>query len=482
MNNFVFHTPTKVVFGKGTENEVGALVKAQNCRKVLVHFGGGSAKKSGLLDRIYASLDAAGVAYISLGGVVPNPRLSLVYEGIELCRREGVDFILAVGGGSVIDSSKAIGYGVANDFDVWDLFDRKNTAAACLPVGCVLTIAAAGSEMSDSTVITKDEGELKRGYNNSVCRCKFAVMNPELTYTLPAYQTACGVTDIMMHIMERYFVQDETLAVTDGMAESVIRTVLHCGAVLRDNPTDYKARAEVMWAGSLAHNSLMCCGGPNGDWASHQIEMELSGMFGVDLGQLGALRARRETRALRAVRAERVRHRARKRPESDGAQGHRGDGELLPLHPYADQYPRARAVLHPDVAQVPGLRHAPAAGPARDHRGTGGAARGCTGGAARGRPRRKARFHRGLHPGGRGGHRTGQPVCTACRNARGGGDRRCAPGGTARDRARLPPRAGISGRQPARGRPVRVVLQLRHDQGLLQCFHRADRSGFEPLL
>lgn len=284
MNNFVFHTPTEVVFGKGTENEVGALVKAQNCRKVLVHFGGESAKKSGLLDRIYASLDKAGVTYVSLGGVVPNPRLSLVYEGIELCRREGVDFILAVGGGSVIDSSKAIGYGVANDFDVWDLFDRKNTATACLPVGCVLTIAAAGSEMSDSTVITKDEGELKRGYNNSVCRCKFAVMNPELTYTLPAYQTASGVTDIMMHIMERYFVQDETLAVTDGMAESVIRTVLRCGAVLRDNPTDYKARAEVMWAGSLAHSSLMNCGGPKGDWASHQIEMELSGMFGVAHG------------------------------------------------------------------------------------------------------------------------------------------------------------------------------------------------------
>lgn len=281
MNNFVFHTPTKVAFGRGAEEQVGTLVREQGCKKVLVHFGGQSAKKSGLLDRIFASLDAAGVAHVSLGGVVPNPRLSLVYQGIDLCRKEGVDFILAVGGGSAVDSSKAIGYGVLNSFDVWDLFDRKNTATVCLPVGCVITIAAAGSEMSDSTVITKDEGELKRGYNNPVCRCKFAVMNPELTYTLPAYQTACGVVDIMMHIMERYFVRDETMEITDSMAESVIRTVLHCGRILRDDPTNYKARAEVMWAGSLAHNSLFNCGGPTGDWASHQLEMELSGMFGV---------------------------------------------------------------------------------------------------------------------------------------------------------------------------------------------------------
>lgn len=284
MNESVLHTPTKVVFGKDTEKLVGRLIREQGGTKVLVHFGGGSAKRSGLLDRIAASLESAGLPFVELGGVEPNPRLSLVYRGIELCRKENVDFILAVGGGSVIDSSKAIGYGLANDFDVWDLFDHKHTASGCAPVGAVLTIAAAGSEMSDSTVITKDEGNLKRGYNSDLCRCRFAVMNPELTYTLPPYQTACGVTDIMMHIMERYFVCAETLAVTDAMAEAVIRTVLRDGAVLRDDPENYEARADVMWAGSLAHNGLMAFGGPKGDWASHQLEMELSGKYGVAHG------------------------------------------------------------------------------------------------------------------------------------------------------------------------------------------------------
>ena len=284
MNDFTYFAPTKVVFGKGAEGQVGKLCKEQGATKVLVHFGGGSAKRSGLLDRVCAALEEEGLPYVTLGGVVPNPRLSLVYEGIELCRREGVDFLLAVGGGSVIDSCKTIGYGLANDFDVWELFDKKRAAAGCAPVGAVLTIAAAGSEMSDSTVITKDEGELKRGYNSNYCRCKFAVLNPELTYTLPEYQTACGVTDIMMHIMERYFVNVETMTVTDTMAEAVIRDVLRYGKAALEDPRDYRARAEIMWAGSLAHNGLLCAGGPNGDWASHQIEMELSGMFGVAHG------------------------------------------------------------------------------------------------------------------------------------------------------------------------------------------------------
>ena len=284
MNDFTYFAPTKVVFGKGAEGQVGKLCKEQGATKVLVHFGGGSAKRSGLLDRVCAALEEEGLPYVTLGGVVPNPRLSLVYEGIELCRREGVDFLLAVGGGSVIDSCKAIGYGLANDFDVWELFDKKRAATGCAPVGAVLTIAAAGSEMSDSTVITKDEGELKRGYNSNYCRCKFAVLNPELTYTLPEYQTACGVTDIMMHIMERYFVNVETMTVTDTMAEAVIRDVLRYGKAALEDPMDYRARAEIMWAGSLAHNGLLCAGGPNGDWASHQIEMELSGMFGVAHG------------------------------------------------------------------------------------------------------------------------------------------------------------------------------------------------------
>lgn len=284
MNDFTFYAPTKIVFGKDTENQVGQLCKEQGATKVLVHFGGQSAKKSGLLDRVCASLDAAGIPYVTLGGVVPNPRLSLVYQGIELCKKEGVDFLLPVGGGSVIDSAKAIAYGIANDFDVWDLYDHKHTATACAPIGAVLTIAAAGSEMSDSSVITKEEGGIKRGYNSDLCRCKFAVMNPELTCTLPAYQTACGAADIMMHVMERYFVNQDTMDLTDGLAETLIRTVMENAQLLMKDPYNYKARAEVMWASSLAHNGLMNCGGPRGDWACHQIEHELGGMFDVAHG------------------------------------------------------------------------------------------------------------------------------------------------------------------------------------------------------
>ncbi|MEG1426596.1 MAG: iron-containing alcohol dehydrogenase, partial [Oscillospiraceae bacterium] len=203
-----------------------------------------------------------------------NPRLSLVYRGIDLCKKEEVDFILALGGGSVIDSAKAIGYGVVHDFDVWDLYDWKEKATGCLPVGAVLTIAAAGSEMSDSSVITKDEGGIKRGINSPYCRCKFAVMNPELTYTLPKYQTACGVTDILLHTMERYFVKESTMEMTDSIAEGLLRVVIKNGKILMKDPENYNARAEVMWAGSLSHNGLTNCGG-GGDWSSHQLEHEL---------------------------------------------------------------------------------------------------------------------------------------------------------------------------------------------------------------
>lgn len=284
MENFLYHTPTKVVFGKGTEKEIGTLVKEYSCKKVLVHYGSGSVKKSGLLDRIYASLDEAGISYISLGGVVPNPRLSLVYEGIALCKREEVDFILAVGGGSVIDSAKAIGYGVTNEGDVWDFYEKKREPKNCLPIGVVLTIAAAGSEMSNSSVITNEDGWKKRGCNNDCCRAKFAVMNPELTMTLPAYQTACGCVDIMMHTMERYFNQVENMELTDGFSEHLIRTVMKNAKILKEDPENYNARAEVMWAGSLAHNGLMGCGTDGGDWASHQLEHELGGMFDVAHG------------------------------------------------------------------------------------------------------------------------------------------------------------------------------------------------------
>lgn len=284
MENFLYYTPTKVVFGKGTEKQIGTLVKEYSCKKVLVHYGSGSVKKSGLLDRIYASLDEAGISYISLGGVVPNPRLSLVYEGIALCKREEVDFILAVGGGSVIDSAKAIGYGVTNEGDVWDFYEKKREPKNCLPIGVVLTIAAAGSEMSNSSVITNEDGWKKRGCNNDCCRAKFAVMNPELTMTLPAYQTACGCVDIMMHTMERYFNQVENMELTDGFSEHLIRTVMKNAKILKEDPENYKARAEVMWAGSLAHNGLMGCGTDGGDWASHQLEHELGGMFDVAHG------------------------------------------------------------------------------------------------------------------------------------------------------------------------------------------------------
>jgi len=284
MLNFTYYTPTKVVFGRGAEEQTGALVKAQGCKRVLIHYGGGSAVRSGLLDRVKASLDAQGVAHIELGGVVPNPRLSLVYQGIDLSRKEGVDFILAVGGGSVIDSAKAIAYGLAEEADVWELYDHTRQAKACLPVGVVLTIAAAGSEMSNSSVITKDEGGVKRGYNNDICRPKFAVMNPELTLTLPPWQTASGCADILMHTMERYFTPNGTMEITDSLAEGLMRTVMANAKILHADPQNYDARAEIMWASSLSHNGLTGCGSDGGDWASHGLEHELGGMFDVTHG------------------------------------------------------------------------------------------------------------------------------------------------------------------------------------------------------
>ena len=284
MSNFSYYTPTHVYFGRGTQNQVGELVRAQDCKKVLIHYGGQSARRSGLLAQVEASLDAAGVAHVQLGGVVPNPHLSLVYEGIELCRREGVDFILAVGGGSVIDSAKAIGYGMCMDGDVWELYNHTRRATGCLPIGVILTIAASGSEMSDSSVITKEEGGIKRGYNDDICRPKFAIMNPELTMTLPDYQTACGCTDILMHTMERYFVQGDAMEITDSIAEALMRTVMEQTKILRDDPKNYDARAEVMWAGSLSHNGLTGCGHDGSDFASHRLEHEMGGMFDVAHG------------------------------------------------------------------------------------------------------------------------------------------------------------------------------------------------------
>ena len=278
MQNFVYYTPTKVVFGKGAEEQTGALVREQGCSRALVVYGSGSAVKSGLLGRVLASLDGAGVAHAELGGVVPNPRLSKVREGVRLAQEFKADFVLAVGGGSVIDTCKAIGYGLAYEGDVWDFYCGKAVPAATYPVGSVLTIAAAGSEMSDSSVITNEEGGLKRGCNSDVCRPRFAVMDPELTYTLPAYQTASGATDIMMHTMERYFTTIPDLELTDELAEGLMRRVMACAHILKDDPRDYAARADLMWASSLSHNGLTGCGGVK-DFACHQLEHELGGMF-----------------------------------------------------------------------------------------------------------------------------------------------------------------------------------------------------------
>ncbi len=284
MFGFKYYTPTKVVFGKETEIKVAELIHEFGGTKVLIHYGGGSVIRSGLLARVTKCLDEAGIAYITLGGAVPNPHLSLVYEGIELCRKEGVDFLLAVGGGSAIDSAKAIGYGVANEGDVWDFYDYKRQAKGCLPLGVILTIAATGSEMSDSSVITKEEGLVKRGYSSDYCRPRFAILNPELTMTLPDYQTACGCTDIMMHTMERYFTNGGNMEITDSMAEGLLRTVKECAKVLAKDPNNYDARAEVMWAGSLAHNGLTGCGNDGGDWMTHKLEHELGGLYDVAHG------------------------------------------------------------------------------------------------------------------------------------------------------------------------------------------------------
>lgn len=283
MKDFTYYAPTRIVFGKESEEKLPQLIQQYGGKRVLVHYGGGSAKRSGLLDKVFTMLDDAGIAYVELGGVVPNPVLSLVKEGIDLCQKEKVDFILAVGGGSVIDSSKAIGYGVGYDGDVWDFWDGKAVPQSCLPIGVVLTIPAAGSEMSSSCVITNEDGMLKRGVNSDLCRCKFAIMNPERTYTLPPFQTAAGATDIMMHTMERYFSKYEDAMLTDAISEALLRTVMKATKAVLAKSDDYTSRAAIMWAGSLSHNDLTECGTEK-DFACHKLEHELSGLFGVTHG------------------------------------------------------------------------------------------------------------------------------------------------------------------------------------------------------
>ncbi len=284
MNDFCYYSPTKVVFGRNAEEQTGALVREQNCRRVLLHYGIGSAKRSGLLDRIKRSLDAAGASWTELGGVKPNPRLSLVRKGIQLGRAEGVDFILAVGGGSVIDSSKAIAYGLANEGDVWDFFLRRRKATACLPLGAVVTVAAAGSELSSSCVVTNEENQLKLGYTTNLARPRFAVMNPELTMTLPPYQTACGAVDVLMHTMERSFYHSGGMELTQSLAEGLLRTVMRHALILREAPDSYESRAELLWAGALSHNGLTGCGTDGGDWACHKMAHELGARYDVNHG------------------------------------------------------------------------------------------------------------------------------------------------------------------------------------------------------
>lgn len=277
MENFTFYAPTYFSFGKGTENETGIYVKRFGGSRVLIHYGGGSVVRSGLLDRVKASLEREGITYVELGGVMPNPRSGLVYEGIELCRKEKVDFILAVGGGSTIDSAKAIAAGAVYDGDFWDYYQGKSVEKA-IPIGTVLTIAAAGSEGSADSVITHEDGMYKRATSGEALRPKFTIMNPELLKTLPAYQTACGITDIMAHLYERYLTNTKEVEVTDRMIEGLLLTMIHEGPRIVEDAENYEARANVMWAGMMAHNNS-CGVGRTQDWTSHEIEHELSALY-----------------------------------------------------------------------------------------------------------------------------------------------------------------------------------------------------------
>lgn len=277
MENFNFYSPTFFAFGKGREKDCGELVKRFGGSRVLVHFGGGSVVRSGLLDRVKNSLRESGIFFCELGGVMPNPRSGLVYEGIRLCREEKIDFILAVGGGSTIDSAKAIAAGAVYDGDFWDFYQGKYIEEA-LPVGTVLTIAAAGSEGSPDSVITNEDGMIKRGASGDAIRPRFSVLNPELTETLPAYQTACGITDIVAHLYERYLTNSKDVEVTDRLIESLLLTMKTEAPKVMENLQDYEARANIMWAGMVAHNNIVGVGRSQ-DWTSHQIEHELSAQY-----------------------------------------------------------------------------------------------------------------------------------------------------------------------------------------------------------
>lgn len=284
-NNFNYYTPTEVIFGKDAELETGKRLKKLGASHVLLVYGTNSARRLGLLDKIRPILTEEGLTVSELGGIVPNPRLDKVYEGIHIGKANQIDFLLAIGGGSAIDTAKAIAYGLAEpEYDVWELFTHSRTAKKCLPIASILTIAAAGSETSKSCVITNEKTGEKRGYGDNLARPKFAVMNPEYTLSLPDYQTQSGCVDIMMHTMERYFTNGGNMEITDAISEGLLRTVMKNAVILRDNPQNYDARAEIMWAGSLAHNDLTGCGNDGGDFMTHKLEHEMGGMFDVTHG------------------------------------------------------------------------------------------------------------------------------------------------------------------------------------------------------
>ncbi len=278
MLDFQYYSPTRVVFGRHALDQLGPLLKAKGRQKILLHYGGGSVRRNGILDAVKQQLELAGVTYLELGGVEPNPKISLIRTGVELCKSEHVDFILAVGGGSTIDSAKAIAMGAKIDFDVWNLYETKQRICDALPVGSVLTIAAAGSELSDGSVVTNPEGGLKRDYGSDYLRPEFAIMNPEYTFSVSKYQTACGTVDILMHTFERYFTHTPNVDLTDELAEGLCRAVIRAGTAAVANGCDYEARATLMWAGSISHNDLTGLGRKS-DWATHQIEHELSGQY-----------------------------------------------------------------------------------------------------------------------------------------------------------------------------------------------------------
>lgn len=278
MINFEFYSPTRVFFGRDQQKRVGEIIKGYGFNKVLLHYGGGSIKKTGLYDEVVKALNDAGIDFVELGGAQPNPILGLVKKGIEICKKENVDLVLAVGGGSAIDSGKAIAVGAAHDCDPWLFSSKKKVPEGALPVGTILTLSATGSEMSSSAVITNEELKLKRGFNSEFNRPLFSILNPELTFTVSPYQTACGIVDIMMHTAERYLTQKGEAEVTDRIAEAVLKSTIQAGRAAMKNPRDYEARATLMWAGSLSHNGLT---GLGRDYfmVSHQIEHEISGMF-----------------------------------------------------------------------------------------------------------------------------------------------------------------------------------------------------------